>query len=460
MFRSKVVSAIKKYSLLHPGDSVVIACSGGSDSVGLVHVLCGLRDQWNFNLVIAHYNHKLRPEAEQDQQFVGKLAAKFSVPFVSESGDVRAYAREKKLNVEEAGRDLRYRFLQKTAREHDSCKIATGHTMTDQAETVLMRILRGTGGHGLGGIRPKTEKGVVRPLILVTRSEVFKYLEKNKIEYRVDESNFDTRFLRNQIRHRLIPYLRNNYAPQIVRHLSRLALVIQEEDRFLKHVAREKSALAKVLVKGQIQLDMDFLHTLPLALQRLVVREYLSQIRGDLRDISYKDIHSVISMKRGKEFHLEQGLVLKNEQGLVEVKKHFQKKEYCFTWEARTVLEIKAIGLRLKGVMGNKEEFPMCFDDRKKAFFDRAQIEFPLVVRNRKAGDRYQPLGSPGSQKLKELLRARRIPLSSRDQVPVFLSRGEIIWVYGLPVSEKHKVTDSTKNVFQIKVVSETKVIS
>ncbi|MBD3414337.1 MAG: tRNA lysidine(34) synthetase TilS [Candidatus Aminicenantes bacterium] len=452
--RSKVIEAIKKYSLFHTGDSVVIACSGGSDSVSLVCVMRALRKQWDLKLIMAHYNHRLRSEAEKDHAFVQNLASRFSLPFESETGNVREYARKEKMNLEEAGRKLRYRFLKKTARKHGAAKIATGHTMTDQAETVLMRILRGTGSHGLGGIWPKTEDGVVRPLILVTRDEVLAYLEQNHIEYRIDESNFDTRFLRNKIRHRLIPYLKNNFDPEIVSHLSRLALITQEEDLFLDDISTKKSALAEVLVKGQRQLDLDFLKTLPLALQRRVVREYLWQLRGDLWDISYEDIHSVISLGRGKEFHLEQGLVLKNQQGRIGVKKNSPKTEFRYLWSAKRALNIENTGLIIQGRTGDRDEFSLNFYDRKRAFFDRAQLEFPLEVRSRQPGDRYRPLGSPGRQKLKELMRARRIPESDRDQCPVFLSGGEIIWVLGLPISEKHKVTDSTEKVLQIKIVT------
>ncbi len=452
MLKTKVVEAIKKYSLLEKGDKVVVACSGGADSVCLVHVMCGLKKEWDFQIFIAHYNHKLRSEAEQDEEFVRELASKYSLPFFSESGDIRDYAKKHRMNLEEAGRKKRYEFLEEVAEELDPAKIATGHTLSDQVETVLMRIFRGTGSHGLGGIRPKIKGNIVRPLLLARREEIVEFLKKEGWKYRVDESNFDTRFFRNKIRHRLIPYLKNNYDPNIVSSLSRLASILQKEDSLLQEISKKKAGLAEVLAEGQNQLDLDYLHTLPKALQRRVVREYFSKIRGDLRGISFKDIDSVIDLKRGKEFHLEKGLVLKNEGGLIKIEKKSQKPEYEYVWRGEKPLWIKETGLIVTGMRINQDSFLNNFDDRKKAFLDISKLKFPLRIRNRRHGDRYRPLGSPGSQKLKELMRAKKIPLSSRNKYPVFLSGDEIVWVLGLPVSEHHKVKKSTEKIFKIEI--------
>jgi tRNA(Ile)-lysidine synthase len=452
MFLLKVSKSIKKYSLFEKGDSVVIACSGGIDSVSLFHVMVDLKKEWKFDLIVAHYNHKLRREADEDQEFVRRLASDYSLPFYSESGDVKAFAQNNRMNLEEAGRELRYEFLRKISRKYGLAKIATGHTMTDQAETILMRILRGTGSHGLGGMRPKTKEGLVRPFIFVKREDVLRYVKRKGIKYRVDESNFNTDFLRNKIRHRLIPYLENNYSPHIIEHLSRLALIVQEEDLFLKEFSREKLDLAEVLIKRENRLDLDFLHTQPKALQRRMLRDYILNIRGSLREISYKDIHSIMGLDRGKQFRLEQGLVLKNEGGLIGVKKESQSVEYEYSWTGKIPLEIKEIGMVVKGVKIARPLFFEDFDDRANAFLDNSKLHFPLIIRNRQPGDHYRPLGTPGSQKIKELMRDRRIPRELRERYPVFLSENEIIWVCGLPVSEKYRVTDSTQNIFKIEI--------
>jgi len=452
MLLLKVSEVLKKYSLLEKGDSVVIACSGGVDSASLFHVMVDLKKEWKFDLIVAHYNHKLRREADEDQEFVRRLALDYSLPFYSESGDVKAFAQNNKMNLEEAGRKLRYEFLGRISRKYGQAKIATGHTMTDQAETVLMRILRGTGSHGLGGMKPKTKEGLVRPFIFVKREDVLRYVKRKGIKYRVDESNFNTDFLRNKIRHRLIPYLEKNYSARVVEHLSRLALIVQEEDLFLKELSQEKLSLAEVLIERENRLDLDFLHAQPKALQRRMIRDYILKIRGSLREISYKDIHSIMGLDRGKEFRLEQGLVLKNEGGLIGVKKESQRVEYEYSWTGKKALEIKEIEMTIKGTRIEKDLFCKDFDDRAKAFIDNSKLRFPIIIRNRQPGDHYRPLGAPGSQKIKELMRNRRIPRELRERYPVFLSENEIIWVCGLPISEKYRVTDLTQDIFKIEI--------
>ena len=431
----------------------MIACSGGADSVSLFHVLNEIKIKWELNLIIGHFNHKLRQQADEDQNFVEHIASSYSVPFYSESEDVRAYAQKNRMNLEEAGRRLRYGFLKKIAKEHGSDNIAMGHTMDDQAETVLMRIFRGTGSHGLGGMKPKSDGGIVRPLILAKRADVLEYIKEKGLKYRVDKSNFDLNFLRNKIRRRIIPELKNNYSSHIVDHLSRLASLVQEEDLFFQEISKKKFALAEVLVKGQNRLDMDFLHTLHKALQRRIIREYLKRLRGDLRGVSYQDVCTTIDLKRGKEFHLEKGLILINQNGLLGIKGESQEIGYEYKWGGEISLIIEEINMKVKGTRIDKSSFSRAFDNRKKAFLDKSRIKFPLVVRNRRPGDRYRPLNSPGSQKLKELMRAKRIPLSSRNKQPVFLSEDEIVWVRGLPVSEKYKVKVSTKDIFKIEIL-------
>lgn len=457
MLLSKVIETINQYSLFSKGDKIVIACSGGADSISLLHLINELKKEWELSLSIGHYNHKLRKEADEDQSFVRRLASSYSLPFYSESGDVKAFAAENGMNLEEAGRKLRYGFLKRIAEEKGNAKIATGHTMTDQAETVIMRIFRGTGSLGLGGIQPKAGGGIIRPLLQIKRDEIFEYIQKKGLEYRVDKSNFNTDFLRNKIRHKLIPYLENNYSSSITEALSRLALIVQEEEAFLKDISRQKSALAGVWVRGQYRLDMDFLHTLPRALQRRVAREYLSRIRGDLRGISYKDIHSLLHLERGKEFHLEKGLVFTNRSGLLGVQKESPEVNFEYAWAGDTPFEIKETGIMLKGLRVDKEEFSRDFNNRKRVFLDNTKLKFPLAVRNRSGGDRYRPLGSSGSQKVKEMMRARRIPEADRGRCPVFVSGDEIVWVQGLPVSEKYKVRNTTKTIFKIEIVPSKK---
>jgi tRNA(Ile)-lysidine synthase len=395
----------------------------------------------------------LRPEAQEDLEFVRNLAKSYSIPFHMSSQDVALWSRKRRMNLEEAGRELRYRFLKEAAARLGCSKIATGHTMTDQAETFFMRLIRGSGMRGLAGIFPIVEGMIVRPMLQVEREEVEAYLKENKLAFRVDKTNFDKRFLRNRIRLEILPLIRDRFDSNIVAHIGQLADILQEEDAFMESLALEESEEVMIGEGDETKLHCQGLSRLPLGLQRRIVRMFISRLKGDIRGISFEDVESVLKMGEGKAFHLRKELFLLRQEGMI-----FRQVErlpevvYEYSWEGRRGLSLPELSIRLEGKKVNllgKEDF--CFDDDTVAYLDADKLHFPLTVRSRRKGDRYHPLGAPGSQKLKEIMRAKGIPAQARNRHPVFLSGNEIIWVLGLPVSEKFKITDATKVVFEIR---------
>jgi tRNA(Ile)-lysidine synthase len=453
MILDRVKKTIQEYKLLEKKDRILIAYSGGADSTGLLNLLLELREEWSFELFLGHFNHKLRQTADEDEQFVRRMAKKYSLPLFVGSKDVRSYARKKKLNIEEAGRVLRYDFLKKTALKIGGAKIATGHTMTDQAETFLMRLMRGSGLRGLGGIFPLVEGTIIRPLIQVERPDIEAYLKKKGIEFSTDESNLDRRFLRNRIRLDLIPYIKKNFEPEIVSSLGRITSIIREEDNLLEKIAQEKTKKAISKKNNQISLEVKHLSSLPRAMARRVVRDFISELRGNLRAISFEDVESVLSLKQGKEFPLRKDHVLRREQDQVFLKGKIPPKiRYEYRWEGQAPLEIKELKLTFEGKKIKKgKPLRLDFDDQTSAFLDLGKLKFPLLVRNRREGDRYQPLGAPGQKKLKEIMRAKDIALPERERRPVFLSGDKIVWILGLPVSERFKVEKGTSDIFALK---------
>ncbi len=451
MIRKKFRETISKYQLLKNGERVLLACSGGMDSTALLALFLEIREERELELFLAHFNHKLRQKAEEDEQFVRGIAQKHSLPLFVGSRDVRSYARSQRLNLEEAGRCLRYDFLKKTAVDVGATKIATGHTMSDQAETFLIRLLRGSGMRGLAGILPQMEGMVIRPLIEIERQEIEEFLKKQGIAYCLDESNLDRRFLRNRIRLDLIPYLRQNFEPKIVRHLSRAASLLKEEECFLEEIGKEKFHLGIRKEKDFLFLEAKFLSSLHPALARRCVRNFIFELKGDLRGVSFADVEAILRLAEGKEHRLGKDLVLRRERGLFFLKSDKPKIEYEHLWRGENSLEIKELGLKFKGQKYKKKDAsPFQFNDEKRAYLDWEKLCFPLLVRNRRQGDRYQPLGSPGQRKLKEIMRARQIPVSEREKKPAFLSGGKIVWVLGFPVSENYKVNRATKEIFLI----------
>jgi len=316
-----------------------------------------------------------------------------------------------------------------------------------------MRLMRGSGLRGLGGIFPLVEGKIVRPLIQVEHQDIEAYLRKKGIEFRTDESNFDRRFLRNRIRLDLVPYIKKNFEPEIVSSLSRLASIIREEDSLLEKIAQEKTKKAISKKNNRISLEVKPLSSLPRAMARRVVRDFISELRGNLREISFEDVESVLCLREGKEFPLRKDHVLRREKDQIFLKNKIPPKiRYEYRWEGKGPLEIKELKLKFEGKkMKRGKSLRTDFDDQTRGFLDLGRLKFPLLVRNRREGDRYQPLGAPGQKKLKEIMRAKGIPLSERDRRPVFLSGDNIVWILGLPVSEKFKVEEGISDIFEIK---------
>ncbi len=444
--------------LLVPGDRVLAAVSGGPDSVALAALLLKLREEMPLEVRLAHFDHRLRPESGADARFVDGLARRWVVPLETGSSDVRAFAAKKKLNLEEAGRDLRYRFLRRAAARSGATKIATGHTLTDQAETVLMRLMRGTGLLGLAGIAPVVAGGpcpVVRPLLAIGGPDLRAWLSAEGLPFREDASNRDLRFLRNRVRAELLPELERRYEPRIAEHLARLAALAREDEELLDGFVRE--LLDEFILRKGRDLSLD-VKTLPLlfpALARRVARAFLRELSGDLRDVSFGDVDALLGLRENKEIDLGKGLVLRREAGRLGLKRAASPaRAYEVGWDGRSVLTLDAAGLVLSGSFrkpaGGRRS--LRGDDRAGALLDAGRLAFPLVVRSRRPGDAYRPFGAPGRKKLKEILRARAVPAADRGRLPVVVSHGRVIWAPGLPVGEDYKVTAATERVLAIRV--------
>lgn len=450
-FRSAAVDG----GLVTPGDRVVAALSGGPDSVALVALLLRLREEMPLEVRAAHFNHRLREEAGEDERFVRDLARRWALPLAIGSADVRKRAAAKKLNLEEAGRELRYGFLRRTAAAAGATKIATGHTMTDQAETVLMRLMRGAGLAGLAGIAPLVPGPpcpVVRPLLGIAGPDLRAWLAAQGLPFREDASNRDLRFLRNRVRAELLPELERRYETRVVAHLARLASIAREEDELLGGFVRELADEFIVRQGRDLSLDLKTLAPLWPALARRVAREYLREVLGDLRGVSYDHVAGLVALGEGQELPIRKGLVLRREAGLVGRRKRAARPApFRFLWDGRVELAVPAAGLVLAGSRRKPDRRRLRQDDAAGAVVDAGKLVFPLLVRSRRPGDRYRPLGAPGRKKLKEILREKGVPAAERDRLPVVLSGDEIVWAPGLAVAERFKVDGRTATVLAIR---------
>jgi tRNA(Ile)-lysidine synthase len=483
MIYGKFKSSVSRLGLIEPGDKVLVAFSGGQDSMALLELLCALRRDMPVGVVVAHFNHKLRPGAGADEAFARAVAQKRRLPVVTGSRNVRLYAKRRRLNLEEAARELRYEFLRKAARRVGATKIATGHTLTDQAETVLMRIIRGTGLQGLGGIAVRPDECLIRPLLEIERAETEAFLRRRGIPFRTDETNLDRRILRNRIRLETLPAFAL-VDPAVVRHLGRLSVLARDEEELLGKVTATAWMELARHDGGVFSLDAVALGELPRALARRVVRRFLSELLGGLRGVSFADAEDILALKEGKEKPVGKRRVIRREAGRLFLKRpgaRAPEELFDIRWDGKGTLELPGELGRFRGstverVQGKlsvhderkrallKDKFPACddkkqallknefpaYDDKIRALLNMESLELPLTVRSRLPGDKYRPLGAPGTKKLKEILRAKKIPRAERDRLPVFLSGKHIVWVPGLPVAERFKLKPRTTAVLLI----------
>ena len=452
----RFASLIARNGLIEPGNRVLVAFSGGQDSTALLALLLGIREEWSLDIALAHFNHHLRRSAAGDARFAAKVARQSGLRLYSGEGDVRGYARRRKMNLEEAARELRYEFLRKTAARIKADRIATGHTLTDQAETFLMRLFRGSGPTGLTGIAPLVDGLIVRPLLDFERGEITAFLGEIGWPHREDESNLDPNFLRNRIRRDLIPRLERDYDPAVVRHLGRAASIIQDENALVEELAERAAKKAIRRDGSRIRLDLPRLRRLPIGLRRRVIRIFLRELKGDLRRISFDDIESIAALGEGKDLVLGPQLILRRESGFISLAQgKRQVAKYDFLWDGQGVLDIPQAGMRLRArIIRGVRLDRLSFDDESRAYLDASLVTLPLRVRNRKAGDRYRPLGAPGAKKLKEILRAKGIPIAERDTRPVILSGNKILWIPGLRVADEFKVSSRTERILVIEAAT------
>jgi len=438
--REKVLHYIREQKLLHAGDRVAAAVSGGADSVALLRVLLELREELGIVLAVAHFNHGLRgAESDADQAFVADLARQSGLEFFVGLADVRDHAVLNKLSLEAAGRELRYQWFARLATAQRLDAIATAHTLDDQAETVLLKFLRGAGTRGLAGIYPEIARDhdqparIVRPLLGVSRDEVETYLESLGQSWREDTSNLDHRFLRNRVRHELLPLLEREYSPNIRQALSGLAdLSRAEEAYWYEHVGRE---LRTRVTTGS--LDLAGFSYLSLALQRRLLKRFAEENALTL-DFEHVDQLRRCALGEFTRTELPGGRLAVNARGSLELRgcRQTAAADYEAPLPIPGETRIPELGLTLRATIV-PEAFGRELPPGELLSGDLLGPE--LAIRNWRPGDRFWPAHSRSEEKLKRLFSEEKIPAEQRSTWPVALRGDDIVWVRGFPVAAAYR---------------------
>ena len=474
---------LEAQKFVRPGDRVGVAVSGGADSVALLLLLLELREKLGILLRVVHFNHKLREKAsDADEKFVANLAAKYQLEFHSASADVAKKAKKERANLEDAARRARYDYFRSLVDSGACTRIAVAHTADDQAETVLAHLLRGTGLAGLGGIHPRAGP-IFRPLLTLRRAELRTYLRRKKQSWREDATNRDTRRMRARIRKKLLPLLEKQFQPAIVEHLASMANLAREDEAFLDLQLEQRMATAVPGTGGEIRI---LLADLPVAgtkqgfhtestesseypeknhgfaaMSKRVVRGIVRRLKKQSGQLNASHVDAVLELARdgrnGNWLSLPGGVeVRKDRDALV-----FRAVQNAETHRARRALREFSYDVDLAGGAAEVQvpELGCVFrfraidwplrgeeDNRREMVLDRERLRSPLVLRNRRPGDRLRPSGHQNAHKLKRLLNEKHISRWEREGWPVLTSGGVLVWARGFAVATGFAADERTRS--------------
>ncbi len=436
--------------MIRANDKVLVALSGGADSVFMLIMLKSISQKINFDLFAAHVNHSIREfEALHDQEFCKNLCQKLSIPFHTTTLNIPQIAKTNGMSEETAGREERYKYFNTLCKEYGYDKIAVAHNMNDSVETILINLIRGCSLNGLGGIKP-VNGNIIRPIIGIERWEIEKYLSDNSLEFCTDSTNKKNIYTRNKIRNKIISDMKD-INPSVVRTVFSNLQTLRDDDDYL-NVSAEKSGSLSVS-DGIVSVDMKILNKQHIAVQKRIIYKAFNLLKGDSKNIEQKHIDILLKPHiSGKTFNMPCGITVKTEfNKLIFSTKENTDNEFmkfivpdCIFFHDDSVrYEFSIIESTIKY-------------EKNSLFLDYDKLyDKKLYVRNKKDGDKFTPFGMTGSKKIKQYFIEQKIPINERSKIPILCVDDDIVAVIPYRISEKYKVTDNTKQILRIQMIKE-----
>lgn len=441
-------NTINKHNLINKNDKIVVAVSGGPDSIALLHGLYSLKNEYNLSLYVCHLNHQLRgDDSDGDAKYVEEICRELNIKSFIFSEDIEEYSKKNKMSFEEGAREARYRLFNKVLKETNSNKIAVAQNQNDQSETLLMRLMRGAGLEGLSAIKYKRDN-IIRPLLNTSRNLIEKYCKENNLNSRTDKTNFETIYTRNKIRLEMIPYIQKNFNENIIKQLSLTADLLQDDvDYFNKEVNNIYKKIVEESKNG-LEIKLENLNNVHKAILSRLIRKIIKEISGNLKEITQVHIEEIINLVKSK-----------NHGSFKILKKNIK---FEISYDYLSVYEIKEkkenVNLYFINNMITTDEYLLELlsehleSSKESITIDLDKVVGKLFVRTRKTGDVFYPLGMKGSKKIKNYFINLKIPSSKRDDILLLCDEENIIWVIGYRMCEKYKIQKDTKEKLTIKI--------
>jgi len=465
-----IKKTIKEHELISVGDKIIVGLSGGVDSVALLRMLIEISREFSLSIHPIYIHHNIREEANIDVDFCKNLCKNLKVSCEIVYVDVPKLVRESKRSEEEVARNLRYEALRNYKTKIGGTTIAIAHHKEDQAETIIHRFIRGSGGLGLIGMAYKN-KDLIRPLLDFSKVDLVDYVKTSQLDHVVDESNTDTKYTRNKIRHELLPYLQKEFNPNITNSLVRLSGILTEDEKYMENEA--KKAYKKV-AESNSEIDVGLLGQYPKAIIRRVIRLSILKYKGDLKNIEYSHIERIsglLHQQSGKRVTLCEDIVVLKEFNVLKYFRENSRDKSLdgfsinldtvpikgYIQEANIAFSIRQIEQdEYKGLINYKDSFKISQNVYTK-WFDYDKIKTDLVLRSRKTGDFIQIHKDGGSKSIKKVFIDKKIPGSKRNTIPLLANGKEIIWVVGLRDNPAYRVTVESKNIIEVELTKEDK---
>jgi tRNA(Ile)-lysidine synthase len=453
----QVRQTIREFGMLAPGDHILVAVSGGADSSALVHSLLKLVSEFRLSLTIAHLNHRIRGvEGDADAEFVRQMSLNLGLPFVTEVIEVKQQALASKQNLEELARNLRYDFLRRTATQVGATRIAVGHNLNDQAETVLFRFFRGSGIEGLSAIHPVVDELIIRPLIGCSRDLIQDYLRQRNIRYCEDSTNKDLRYARNRIR-KLLPYIQARFNPQLLHTLSREAELARETWAFMESQASAAYRTLRSETDEGISINIPMILEFPPALQKHILRHALKECLGSLRGVGFVHIRNLLSLcisaRSGDKIPLPHGGKAYRQFDSLILWNHSPKPttEYTYVLDVPGQCYVAEAGVLFRCVIDKTPSHSMMRQSvSHQAFLNADALPKQLRIRPRIPGDRY---GGSGHRKVKKMLIDGKIPLLQRASLPMIVAGNDVLWIPGFRPAPNYAVKPDSENCLLIEMI-------